>query len=674
MRKTSIIRVLLIVLTLSSASLWGQRSTTYTYTPNPKGEGFYTRTGDAYLPEFTLTNLGLKNPQDLYIDSDDLMYIADTGNKRVVFFDISRGEITGALTNGEFVSPSSVWLDRNDVLYVADPKAKKVFCFDTDYQLIRTYERPIAAAFGDRDFAPRKVAVDDSGSLYIIGEGLYDGVIQLSPQGTFLGYFTSNKVDLSFVERLQDLLFTDAQKANLLDRTPITFSNLYIDQKNILYTTSIGKDDSVVKKHNAAGAAIVTGAGDEDAAPLDLWVTEDGIIVAVFNEGQTVIYTREGDTIATWGYSYERRDVVGLFEKPVSVAMDSKGALWYLDEELNFLQSYTPTEYIQNIYEALDLFESGRYEQSIEVWKKVLEVNQVSRLAHLSIGKNYLFMRDYDRAMYHTKIANSRSFYSDSFWEIRNIWLQKNVLYIVFAIFFLFIAGPLYRFTIKRLPSLKVVEKPFHVLAAVPFLAHIRHMFFIMRHPVDGFYYLRKGERGSFPAAIVILLGFFFIFMLFSGGKGFIYQEVLPEDIDFLSIALGFFGGILLFLYSNYLGTSIHDGRGDMRDLVMMFSYSLAPLILAMGVSIGASYVLTLNEVFVLELLMMVGWAWWFIQVILGLKEIHEYETRQAIGSIVYSIAFMAIFLILAVIVLVMGQQVLQFFTALIKELTRNVL
>ena len=56
-----------------------------------------------------------------------------------------------------------------------------------------------------------------------------------------------------------------------------------------------------------------------------------------------------------------------------------------------FLQSYEPTDYIRNIYSALDLFEAGDYQASIEIWKEVLKVNQISRIAHLSIGKNYLF-------------------------------------------------------------------------------------------------------------------------------------------------------------------------------------------------------------------------------------------------------------------------------------------
>jgi len=672
MKSRNILLTLLLILS-AMQPLWAQRSTTYTYTPNPKGEGRYIRTGDAYLPEFTLTSLGLKEPQDMFIDPQDQIIIADSGNRRILIYDIASGKTVGEINHEALVYPSGIWISTQNIMYVADPKAKKVFCFNSRGELLRQYERPDEIAFGDRDFAPRKVAVDEAGNLFIIGEGLYDGVIQLSPDGTFLGYFTSNKIELSFVERLQDMLFTEAQKANLLDRSPITFSNLFIDSRNILFTSSIGDESGAVKKHNAAGAAIVKGPA-RNAAPVDLWVTPDEIIIAVFARGETVLYSREGDVIATFGYSYNNEDIAGLFSTPSSVAVDSRGALWFLDEEKSFLQSYQPTEYIQSIYTALDLFEDGEYQASIDIWKEVLKVNQISRIAHLSIGKNYLFLRDYAKAMYHTRIANSREFYSESFWEIRNIWLQKNVIYLVLLILLLFIIGPLYRYLRKHLSFIEKLERPVNQWKKHPLIDGLLLQFRVIKRPNDSFYMIRTGKRGSMLTASLIMLGFFALFMLYIGAKGFIYQEVQREDIDFTSVIIGFVGGIFLFLFSNYLGTSINDGRGDMKDLYMMFAYTLAPLAMAMGLVVGLSYILTLNEIFVLQLIMNIGWVWWLLLLVLGLREVHEYSTGAALMSIVFSLVFMLVLLIVIVIISVMAQQVYQFFLAIGKELFRNVL
>jgi hypothetical protein len=669
--KGRVIALVFAVLILSPVA--ASRSTTYTYTPNPRGAGFFTRTGDAYLPEFTFTNLGLQSPEDLFIADDDLMYIADTENKRVVVFDIASGTAVGTVEHESIRMPTGVWKDRAGILYVADPVAKAVLCFNESGRLVKTYERPSAVAYGDRDFAPRKVSVDSAGNLFVISEGVYDGVIQLSPDGLFLGYFTSNKIDLSFVERLQDLLFTEAQKANLLARAPVTFSNLYLDDRNILYTTTIGDETAAVKKHNAAGMAIVEGPSSAESAAVDLWVSRTGIMVVVFADGETIIYTKEGDIIATFGYSYELADVAGLFDTPSAVAMDSRGALWYLDREKSFLQSYQPTPYIQDIYTALDYFDRGEYAASIRVWQEVLKVNQVSQIAHLSIGKNYLFLRDYDRALYHTRIANNREFYAESFWEVRNVWLQRNVIYIVGIIVLLSVLLPVYRLLRRRVPVIIGLEAPFRNFAHRPRVRTLLYQFRVMRHPADSFYEIRAGKEGSIGGAVTILVAFFGVVLAFVAGKGFIFQEVLVEDIDFTSLVLGYVGIIGLFILSNYLGTSINDGRGDMKDLLKMVAYSLAPLWLAMVISVALSYVLTLNEAFAVRIIMAVGWSWWAIQLLVGLRETHDYSTRGAVASVLFSVVFMLIIVVVGVIITVMGQQVWQFFEALVKELIRNV-
>ncbi|GAB6091537.1 hypothetical protein JCM12856_31310 [Spirochaeta dissipatitropha] len=669
MKKIAIVLVLLcLVLPLAA-----QRATTYTYTPNPKGSGFFTRTGDAYLPGATITELGLVQPQDLFIDSDNLLYIADTGNRRIILFDPETETVINEIVHPDMIGPAGLWVTRDRLIYAADPRARTVFVFRIDGSYVRRYERPTQLSFGNRQFAPRKISVDTAGNMYIIGEGLYDGVIQLSPDGNFLGYFTSNKIQLSIIERLQDLFFTDAQKANLLDRVPVTFSNLFLDRQNILYTSSIGDHPRAIKKHNAAGFSIMTAGIRPQSAPVDLWVDPSGIIVVVFDQGQTIIYSNEGDVIASFGYTRQSDDIIGLFTRPTAVAIDSVGRLWYLDGEKGFLQSYEPTPYITNTYRALELFDEGRYRESIEVWQEVLKVNQVSQIAHLSIGKNYLFLRDYNRAMYHTRIANNREFYSASFWEIRNVWLQRNIMYIVLLIVLSMTIGPVFRLLRKKIPALDTIFDPFRRFAAVPFVNDVLYQFTIMKKPSDGFYYLRHRQKGSTAAAVFLLLTFFIVFLLNLTSKGFIFQQVFIEDIDFTSIVIGFFGGIFLFILCNYLGTSVNDGRGGMSDLFRMFAYSLAPLGLALLLSTVLTHILTLNEVFAIQLIMIIGWTWSIVLLLVGVKEVHDYGLQGTLFSIAFSLMFMLVLIIVMVILTVMGQQLYQFIMALVKEFLRNV-
>ena len=78
------------------------QATSYTYTHDDKMNSI--RTQDAYLPQQTITNLGLNAAEDMFIDQNDVMYIADTGNLRIVKYDIFRGAFSG----GVFLSGISV--------------------------------------------------------------------------------------------------------------------------------------------------------------------------------------------------------------------------------------------------------------------------------------------------------------------------------------------------------------------------------------------------------------------------------------------------------------------------------------------------------------------------------------------------------------------------------------
>lgn len=57
-------------------SVSANRATSYTYAADE--DKHWERTQDAYLPDKTVTGLGLSSPEDLFIDEDNMLYIADT--------------------------------------------------------------------------------------------------------------------------------------------------------------------------------------------------------------------------------------------------------------------------------------------------------------------------------------------------------------------------------------------------------------------------------------------------------------------------------------------------------------------------------------------------------------------------------------------------------------------
>jgi hypothetical protein len=72
-----------------------------TLTANARGRLVITQ--DAYLPDETLTDLGLSGPEDLFVHGDEV-FIADTGNQRVLVYDMRTGR-AGEIAIPEFRTP-----------------------------------------------------------------------------------------------------------------------------------------------------------------------------------------------------------------------------------------------------------------------------------------------------------------------------------------------------------------------------------------------------------------------------------------------------------------------------------------------------------------------------------------------------------------------------------------
>ena len=175
------------------------------------------RTQDAYqVTEVILQEITLTRPQDMLV-SDGILYIADTGSGKVILYDLETKEVTewgvGALT-----SPAGLFLTEDKQLYVADNAAGEVVLFNENGEVTRRYGRPTTVTFGsDATYRPSKVVANAGGTIYVVSEGSFDGMIQLDANGEFLGYFGYNNNPLTAWDYIAEYFFTDEMKAQLFE-------------------------------------------------------------------------------------------------------------------------------------------------------------------------------------------------------------------------------------------------------------------------------------------------------------------------------------------------------------------------------------------------------------------------------------------------------------------------
>ncbi|MGN0297982.1 MAG: hypothetical protein ACI4C1_02165, partial [Lachnospiraceae bacterium] len=174
----------LTVLALVVLLLGVQLSSVVSYADSPyktytvDGYGTVQETQTAYLPYETITKFGeetLNSPSDMFVADDGTIYVADTGNKRIVVGTLE-GDYLMSIGEDTLQTPTGVYVT-DDGVYVADKAAQAVFIFDKDNgDLIDTYTRPNSPLYGSTNkFEPLKVVVNSSGVMFIISDANTNG-------------------------------------------------------------------------------------------------------------------------------------------------------------------------------------------------------------------------------------------------------------------------------------------------------------------------------------------------------------------------------------------------------------------------------------------------------------------------------------------------------------------
>lgn len=681
LKKSLVLLLALIFVAMSVIPAAASQATSYTYTLDDQGE--LVRTQDAYLPDRTITGLGLNDPEDMVIDENNLAYIADTGNKRIVVFDLNTEKIKHVI-NGEtvkakgfegFVTPKGLFRTNEGELYIADEDGEAVYRFTKEYKLVRKYTKPTAPIFADNDFKPTKVAVDSGKNIYIVPKGVNEGIIQLADTGEFLGYFASNKSNLTPQQIFLKLIYNKEQEKNspLLNTQPDPFANIHVDNEGTAYSVSISDGDNALKKHSTDGTNMFNNPIVSTASLSDVTTDKNGIIYTSDTNGYIVAYTSDGELIFKMGEQVDNVNISGLFSELTTIAIDNANNIWTADGKMGYLQSFTPTEYATTIYRALNEYENGDYDEALADWSYVLRLNQMSVLAHNGVAKAYYNDGDYNKAMEDFEIAGNREGYSDAFWEVRNKAIQKHLSKVLIILIALIII----KIVIGLVDKKKVLRRKRKALGqklkAMPVIGEIGYAFKCAKHPIDRYYDIRVNKNGSPIAATIIYIVFFGVYMLYQTSKGFIYQYTKVEDMDMGAVVIGFFAILILFIICNYLVTSITDGDGTLKQVYMIPAYGLMPAMLGMLATIGMSYILTYNEAFILTVIMVVTVGWSIAVIFEGLATVHDYEFKGTIVSLIITVIFMLIAAVVVLVVIIMWEQLYDFIITVGKEIIRNV-
>ena len=633
-----------------------QQSAPYvTYTIGPNGR--YVQTQTAYEPAgYFDIDLNLNLPEDMVIFQNDL-YVADTGNKRIVKFNMTTG--LGTILLEGLSQPTGIHVNDEGELYVADKTDRVVYHYDSDMELIQTYGRPNQAIFGtDSPFVPLKVATGPRGILYVVGEGSTAGLMQLNSVGEFIGFFGTNTTNFSWLQTVSN--FFGINRATNIPTSP---TNVALDEKGSVFTVS-NLNNQQVKKFNIASQTILSMS--QGSPPVSVHINNFGNIFTISQEGIITEYDSYGNMIFEFGGLDQGNRISGLYVNPIDMLTDDDQNLWVLDKGTGKIQLLQRSEFANLVHQGLINFKEGIYD--LDQWEDVLRMNSLFALANASLARGHYRVQAYEEALRYYTIAFDRQGFSEAFWQLRYTWLEVNLATVLLVLVIAFAAIKLWQFGKARLLTFHSVQtflqKPL-MLRMNEDLRLTRH---VLVHPLDTYQDIKHLKKSSWLTASLLYLAVLIASVFEIYTTGFIFQTVNLSQFHLVIHSLTLLGGMFIFIFSNYLVATITNGEGFFKDVFVSTAHALVPYIILTPILAIISNGLTYNEWIVYQLLDGLRFVWSGTLIVLMIKEVHNYDVSALLKNVFLTFFTMLMLVLIGFLMYVLTSQLWNYVESIIQE------
>ena len=675
----------------------------------------YKQAESAYSTALKTYNELLKNyskvqsPSDIEVDSFGNVYIADTGNSRIIVLDryynvkfiiakfLNKQGIMDGLKQpkGVYITADKPLEDKEGKIYVCDTEQYRIVTFDHEGNFLDIIAKPESELFdASAVYKPIAVAVDDYDRLYVVSSTTFQGIIVMTEAGEFTGFVGAQKVSISAWDRIWRRFQTEEQRKLSESNVSTEFNNITLTGDFIYVTTSSITESQIissltsksgdyapVKMLNASGDEIMrrngffSPSGEVDHAKMKvsdkIYGASTVVDVAVGPQKTWSIIDRKRSKVFTYDFDGNLLFAFGDRGRQLgNIAENGLSGIVYQGDNMLLLNSndatftvYNRTEYGNVLIEALKNQNERQNDKAIKDWEEILKRNSNFDAAYIGIGNALSNENKYEESLKYYKAAYDTSNYSDSYKELRKVWISKFILLIpVFVIAVAFgvtkFLGYAKKFN-KRVSTSK--EKR-------TYWQEIMFTFHVIFHPFDGFWDMKHEKRGSLRAGITILGVTILAFYYQSIGQGYIMNPTGSYS-TIVATATGVLVPLFLWVISNWCLTTLFDGEGSFKDIFIATTYALAPLpIIMVPVTIASNFVLE-NEVGILTLFSTAAFIWAGILIFFGTMVTHDYTMGKNVITTLGTIVGMVCIMFISLLFSTLLGKLVSFVTNIVTEL-----
>lgn len=666
----------------------------------------------------TLNNIGgyedknqyFNNPQDLFIDKNDNIYIVDTGYNRIVKMN-SNYETVNVFYGPDkaFRNPQGIYVDDDGDMYVADTDNSRIIHMDPDGNFVEEFGSPTSDLQVSDSFMPTKLIVSKTGYIYVIrGEN----IMAIDGNGVLRGYYGQTNIGYDFTEALMRIFASEEQKKFITKRLASSYINLTLGDDDMIYATSMEREEGEIKKLNSIGTniyrkyktignsirnpitdfinnkilkAVVAGNSfrfgeyfDDNGMYMepiftDICVDDQGIVtVAERMNGKIYQYDQDGRMLVAFGGLGEKK---GTFTRVSALDVDSKGNILILDRINNNIQVFEPTEFIQLVHDATSAYNDGDYAGSYELWRKVLAIDENYDLAHVGIARAYYKQEQYKLSMEESKLVGDRDTYTMAFDEYKYVVLREHF----FLIILIAVA------IIAAVIALIVIFTKYARKGYWSYLNNkdkkmgigqgIMYSFYTILHPIDtleGIRYNRKRINMAVPFILFIVA--YIVRMAYLYIVHFPLASIELADVNPIFEAVKLWIVPISWIPASFMATSISGGESKFAEITFTSALSLTPFIVINVPLMFLSNILSKTQRSWYGVFSALAYIGLFLILFMAMMILNNYTLKKTIGMMFVSAFMMLVIWLVLLLCYVLTGRMIQFVISVMDEFRLNFL
>jgi DNA-binding beta-propeller fold protein YncE len=345
-----------------------------------------------------------------------------------------------------FNNPNGIFINDDLDIFIADTGNRRVVVLDSEGNFLRAIENVVLDGLDDAfDFQPMQVLEDRGGRVYVIVRNVFEGILGFTRYGDFLGYFGTIPVRFNPIDMLWRNFMTQEQRSRQRLFVPTEFASMDIDSYGFIFATNIALwHGNAVMRLNPRGEDVLLNhtelriSGDQRFRPsgrlagpsvfVDIVARPYGMYTALDStRGRIYTYDSEGHLLYVFSGT---GNIKGMSRRPVAIELLGDSIL-VLDQQRAQIVYFEATEYGALINEASRLRYIGDEVGAVEKWRQLIVLDENFTLAYAGIGRSLLAAGENQLAMDYLRRAMDVRHYSIAFRRHRTDVLQASLDYIL---------------------------------------------------------------------------------------------------------------------------------------------------------------------------------------------------------------------------------------------------